>query len=66
MKKKLTEMRYGDRYFLFPVSPLRMFVSLEFNENDGMWWLKYIENGGPVMTKPLCCGELEEEWNVLP
>ena len=65
MKKKLNEMRYGERYFLFPVSPVRTFVSLEFNEHDGMWWLSYTENGGCVMRKPLSKGEMEEEWNVI-
>lgn len=65
MKKKLHEMRYGDRYFLFPKSPLRTFVSLEFNPHDNMWWLSYTENGGSVMRKPISRGELEEEWNVI-
>ena len=65
MKKKLNEMRYGERYFLFPISPIRTFVSLDFNEDDGMWWLSYTENGGGVMRKPLSKGEMEEEWNVI-
>lgn len=65
MKRKLSEMRYGDRFFLFPVSPVRTFVSLEFSDIDGMWWLSYTENGGPVMKKPLSQGEMEEQWNVI-
>ena len=65
MKKKLSEMKYGDRYFLLPVSPIRTFVALEFNEFDNMWWLSYTENGGKVMRKPVCKGELEEVWNVI-
>ena len=65
MKKKLSEMKYGERYFLFPVSPVRTFVSLDFNEDDGMWWLSYTENVGGVMRKPLSKGEMEEKWNVI-
>lgn len=69
MKKRLTEMKKGDRFFLFPVSPIRTFVSLEFVQPErwtGYWELTTEGEDGRVRKHPCTDKELSEEWNVLP
>ena len=69
MKKKLSELKYGDRFFLFPVSPIRKFISLEFIQPEGYlgyWELTTEDSCGCVVKHACTKGELEEIWDVLP
>lgn len=68
MKKKLCEMRYGDRFFQFPVSPIRIFISLEFMQPErgvGYWELTSEYLDGRIQKHACTKEELNEEWNVL-
>ena len=68
MKKKLCEMKCGERFFQFPASPIRKFMSLEFVQTEnavGYWELITEEAGGQIYKHVCTKEELEEEWNVL-